>query len=102
MIFVVKSFDINKYLSFLPTYEAIGLDVEKSDEDEICGITQILEPVVERDAVEEWKKLCEVGNEVKYTVVDKVDLSKCKKCEVVVLDGLWDILIEEEEYYVVK
>ena len=100
---------MNQLFSFMKTYSGVRIYLWKTDEAELCSLSDpsyLSDIVVEKDALDEWKKICELGDDVvKYVnVVDKVNLKQyfkyevpdyapLKPVEILVLNHLWMVEI---------
>jgi len=111
MVIIVKDFDLDNLFSFMAVYSGLRIYLWKTEEAELCSNSDpsyISDIIVERDALNEWKKICELGDDiVKYVnVVGKVDLKQyfkydvadyvpLKPIEILVLNHLWMVEIWE-------
>ena len=109
---IVKDFNLNQLFSFMVVYSGLRIYLWKTEEAELCSISDpsyISDIIVEKDALDEWKKICELGDDVvkHVNVVDKVDLKQYFKYEVpdyvplqnveiLVLNYLWIVEIWKE------
>ena len=109
---IVKDFKLNQLFSFMKTYSGVRIYLWKTDEAELCSLSDpsyLSDIVVEKDALDEWKQICELGDDVvkHVNVVDKVDLKQYFKYEVpdyvplqnveiLVLNYLWIVEIWKE------
>ena len=108
-VIIVKDFNLNQLFSFMKTYSGVRIYLWKTEEAELCSSSDpsyISDIIVEKDAFDEWKKICELGDDVvkRVNVVDKVDLKQYFKYEVpdyaplqnveiLVLNHLWMVEI---------
>lgn len=106
---IVKDFNMNQLFSFMKTYSGVRIYLWKTDEAELCSLSDpsyLSDIVVEKDALDEWKKICELGDDVvkHVNVVDKVNLKQyfkyevpdyapLKPVEILVLNHLWMVEI---------
>ena len=106
---IVKDFNLNQLFSFMKTYSGVRIYLWKTDEAELCSLSDpsyLSDIVVEKDALDEWKKICELGDDVvkHVNVVDKVNLKQyfkyevpdyapLKPVEILVLNHLWMVEI---------
>jgi len=106
---IVKDFDLNRLFSFMETYSGVRIYLWKTDDAELCSWSNpsyVSDIIVERDALNEWKKICELGDDVvkNVNVVDKVDLKQYFKynvpdyvplqdIDILVLNHLWMVEI---------
>gem|GEM_PF-1844122 len=109
MEIIVKDFNMNQLFSFMKTYSGVRIYLWKTDEAELCSLSDpsyLSDIVVEKDALDEWKKICELGDDVvkHVNVVDKVNLKQyfkyevpdyapLKPVEILVLNHLWMVEI---------
>ena len=109
---IVKDFNLNQLFSFMVVYSGLRIYLWKTEEAELCSNSDpsyISDIIVEKDALDEWKKICELGDDVvkHVNVVDKVDLKQYFKYEVpdyvplqnveiLVLNYLWIVEIWKE------
>ena len=109
MKIIVKDFNLNQLFSFMVVYSGLRIYLWKTEEAELCSISDpsyISDIIVEKDALDEWKKICELGDDVvkHVNVVDKVDLKQyfkyevpdyapLKPIEILVLNHLWIVEI---------
>ena len=112
MKIIVKDFNLNQLFSFMVVYSGLRIYLWKTEEAELCSISDpsyISDIIVEKDALDEWKQICELGDDVvkHVNVVDKVDLKQYFKYEVpdyvplqnveiLVLNYLWIVEIWKE------
>jgi hypothetical protein len=105
MKIIVKDFDLNKLFSFMSVYSGLSIYLWKTDDAELCSLSNpsyISGIIVERDALNDWKKICELEDDIvkNVNVVDKVDLKQYFKynvpdyvplqdIEILVLNHLW-------------
>jgi len=108
---IVKDFNLNQLFSFMETYSGVRIYLWKTEEAELCSLSDpsyIPDIIVEKDALEEWKKICELGDDAtrRVNVVDKVDLKQyfkyevpdyvpLKPIEIMVLNHLWMVEVWE-------
>jgi len=106
---IVKDFNMNQLFSFMKTYSGVRIYLWKTDEAELCSLSDpsyLSDIVVEKDALDEWKKICELEDDVvkHVNVVDKVNLKQyfkyevpdyapLKPVEILVLNHLWMVEI---------
>ena len=106
---IVKDFNLNQLFSFMKTYSGVRIYLWKTDEAELCSLSDpsyLSDIVVEKDALDEWKKICELEDDVvkHVNVVDKVNLKQyfkyevpdyapLKPVEILVLNHLWMVEI---------
>jgi len=112
-VIIVKDFNLNQLFSFMETYSGVRIYLWKTEEAELCSFSDpsyVLGITVEKAALDEWKKICELGDDVvkHINVVDKVDLKQyfkyevpdftpLKPIEILVLNHLWMIEIWEND-----
>ena len=112
-VIIVKDFNLNQLFSFMETYSGVRIYLWKTEEAELCSLSDpsyIPDITVEKAALDEWKKICELGDDVvkHINVVDKVDLKQyfkyevpdftpLKPIEILVLNHMWMIEIWEND-----
>jgi hypothetical protein len=93
----------------MKTYSGVRIYLWKTEEAELCSSSDpsyASDIIVEKDAFDEWKKICELGDDVvkHVNVVDKVDIKQYFKydvpdylplqnVEILVLNHLWMVEI---------